>query len=854
MPVDLSLAWRLGRGRGLRPWLLVLCAAVGVAARVAVGTLVGALERAVTERARGLLAADLEISGVRPLEAARRATLAGLLPPGSRTQRQETLTTMARAGARVRPVQLHAVDPGYPFFGELATREQGPGTIGAGPLAGEEPAVLVHPELLVQLGIQVGGRLRLGGLELVVEGVLDRQPGVGAGFLAVGPVVLLRRRDLERTGLVTLGSRVRHAVLVALPDPAAAEAVVERLQQAWGLDPEAPDATSSLRLVTTRDAERRVRGILDRFTDFLRLVSLAAMVLGGLGLASMTRVRVQEALPDGAVLAVLGAGPTRLLRLLGAQVLALASLGAGLGVLLGSALGNLALVVAGRQLSGFELSPGLDPAAMAWGGTLGILVAAGMALPALLALRERRPLEVLRDQPAASGAPGRSLRLLLVGGLGLWLVASLEVRSPWRGAWFAGALVAAALALRVMGAGVLGALVRLGRHPRPPFWVRLGLTNLARPGLRPEAALVTLGLTGLVFAVVGLTQASLLAELEPALRGDRAGLFLVDLQPDQEASLRELVAARGIEGVEVSPMVRARLVALDGAPLARGEGLTREASRRLAFQRREQHLGVRARLGPDEALVEGRWMPVAAGPEAPVEVSLEQRFAARIGVGLGARLTLDVQGVPLEARVTSLRRVRWTSFRPNFFMLVSPHALEGAPAVLVASVPVLPAARKAELLEALVERLPNVTAVDVERQLARVREVLGGVVQAVRVMGLACLAAGVLVLLGMGLASGAARRRDAALLRVLGARAATLEGAVLVEFAALGMAAGGLGVGLALPLTAALLRSFMDLDLVVQGAPLGAVVLLLGVLGAAAGWAACRGATRVEPLRVLRQE
>lgn len=851
-PAD--LAWRLVRRRPGRLVLAVVCVALGVATRVMVGHLLHRLERTVDGRVRDLLTADLEVSSTRAFTPDEEATLAAALPEGARLQPLESLVTMAHRARRSRPVQLLAVAPGYPWFGTLRVMQRpGPVRVGDQVLAGEAPQCLVQPELLEQLGAAVGETVRLGSLDVRVAGTLAEEPGVMPGGFGVGPRVLLPRHLLPGTGLVEFGSRVRHSRLIALEDPARAEGLAPELRRALGLGPPdtPPPATRPFRVRTGRDAAARVRRVFDRFADYLRLVALAAMLVGGMGVGAAARAHLASQRDAAALLGVLGAPPGEVARVGALQVLGAAALGAGAGAVLGLGLGELAGALV-EPTTGVPLAPGLSPLPPLVGAVLGLGAAMAFSRRAL-AEAVVPPAEALR---AAAGAPPPArLRLmdLLVFGIALWAAASLEARSVRRGLIFAFAAGAGALGLHLLAGGALALTARLGRWRRLPIGLRLGLGNLTRPGLRPRAGVVTLGFTALLFSLLVHLEASLRQELQLDRQGDVAGLFLIDVQEDQLPDLRALAEEQGLQGLSEGPIVLARLTAIDGAPISGGPGETRESQSRYRLRQREQRLSFRIEPGPDETLVAGTWLDGRAEDDAPVEVSVEARWARRVGVEMGQTLTFDVLGVSVVATVTSLRRVRWSSFRPNYFLLLSPHALRDAPKEYVASLPPLDTPARGRFLAALAERMPNVTAFDVGRQLDRVRGVLDQLFLAVRGMALACLLAGLVVVAGMGLAGARARRGDAALLATLGATPRELRRVVLGEFLALGLVAGVLGGALALGLASALIHQVFEIPVVLAPGRAAIVVAVAALTSAAAGWFACRKAAHAPPREVLRE-
>lgn len=853
------LAWRLSRGQTARLWLLVACVAIGIAARVCVGSFTGTVERALAREARPLLGGDLEIAANQPLTADKRSELDAALPAGSRIHGQLRFTTMGSCAenSRSRPVEVRAVDAGHPLAGGLQVADHRGDAHDVAPLFGDEPVAYVQRELLAQIGAVRGGTLRLGATSFRIVGELIDEPGLGANPFALGPRVLIARSRAEATGLVGALARVRHVLLVALPEPAGTEPVATALREQWKVAKDDPSGfggrvggESGIAIRTARQAQESVSRTFDRMTDWLRLVSLIALLLGGVGVAALVRGFVTEHLDAVATLQVLGARPNLVVRIFLVQAAAVGVVGGVLGGVIGTlAQDVLVMLLAGWLPAGSGMA--IDWRALGWGLVLSVGTAVGFAALPLAAVRGLRPLAVMRGDGSAGGGRLATalLGLVLLGAF--MAVAALEARSWVLGPMFVGILAAGSALNAGLGALVLSGIARL--KPRIfGFGVRHGLANLGRPGFRPVAALVALAAAAQLLATMTAHRASLDRELDISGRSGLPGFFAIDVQDDQVEEFRALLAREfKLADVALSPVVRARLTGINGNVPAAGGDATREAERNRFMRRREQNLSWRDK--PDdlgERLTAGHWMR----PDSrQIECSLEQRFAKNIGAKLGDTLSFDVQGVPVDAVVTSLRQVRWASLRPNFFVLLSPHALLGAPVMWIAAIPQVAEADRARLPGVLAQHFPNVTAFDIADTGARVTAVIDRVILAVRGVAALALVAGLAVLIGVALSTARARRTDAALIAVLGGGRRTLLTSLTAEFAALGLAATVLGAGQGI-LHAWAVAAWFELPLTV---PLGELALLAGSIALAAtiaGVLACRRAMSAPPLAVLRDE
>lgn len=852
--LTLRLAWRLARGQSARVWLLVACIALGVCARVCVGSFSGALERALVREARPLLGADLEIASNQPLSAAQDTDLREILPPGARTAQQVRFTTMALAqdSGRARTVEVRAVEPGYPLYGSVRVA---PSSLQE--LFGAEPVIFTQQELLDQLDVEVGGILRLGAEGFRIAGVISEEPGLGANLFAMGPRVLMARSRLSDTGLDGGGTRLRYARLLAL-DAGAVDQVVTTLRTRWALSERMNtgfggrvENEHGIALRTAAQASGSAARIYERVGDFLRIIALAALLLGGIGVASLMRGFLSESRDTVAVLQVLGATPGRVLRVFLWQSALVGLAGGVIGALAGSGLQNLLLIL-GRSYLPVAADLGMDLPAMAWGVVLGLGASVGFAALALVAVHGMRPAALLRDESTAGGG----WRAWVVG---ILLVAALLVVARYESrSWIIGPLMVLALLV----GGSLTALIcwpalYLPRHlarlvfSRHAFGLRHGLGNLTRPGFRPLAAVVAIAMAAQLLGAMATYRASVTADIESGGEGQRPGWFCLGLESDQVAEFTTVVRQHcGVEPL-LSPMVMARLKGINGTETKPVAGGTHEAQRDRFMRGREQRLSWRAELGADETIVAGRWMP-ATGEQ--VEASLEKRFAGNIGARLGDVLTLDIQGVSVKATVTSIRAVRWLNLRPNFFILLSPHALVDAPQAWIAAVPQPTDGRGAGLVAALATKFPNVTTFDIGELGGKLGTVVERISLAVRFLGAFCLGAGILVLIGIGIGTGRQRRGDAALVAVLGGTRRTLLTSISAEFATLSAIAAICGFTCGVLQTHVVFGFFLDLEVVEPWSELLVVALGIVVVGACSGLAACRSVFTHHPLAVLREE
>jgi putative ABC transport system permease protein len=855
------------RGQPSRAWLFAFCIAVGVSARVSVGSFLASLDQALALESRSLLTADLEVASGSPLSPAQEALLKAQLPAGTQRVDRISLLTMAASlpskgqkSGRSRLVQLGAVGPGYPLAGHLTVIGAQGQTLDGQALQGK-PWAFVQSDLLTQLGLKLGDPVRVGDRQLVLAGLIVDEPGLGAGAFSLGPRMLIGLDQARATGLTGFGSRVSYEALFGIPDPLQGEALAKAVKQALGVKDRprfrgmAP-ARDSLSVRGTKDAAQEIRRFFERLADFLNLVSLMALLLGGIGVASVTRGFVRESAVQLGVLRSLGASPATVTALFAWQAAWLGLLGG----FLGSGAGILLQFSLPRLLADFlplALKAAFSPASLAWGLGLGLFSALLFGVEPALVAESQSTAALLRDEEAGSRLPWPVWALRVGGALAFAGLAALEARSWTRGPGFFGALLLGALVLQGLAALVLPRLARLRSLPLP-FAGRQALANLGRPGLRAGATVVALGSAALLLGVLAVYQFSLLSELDPGRKGSPIpDLFMLDIQADQVEPLSAQILAYhpGVK-VEMSPMVRARYRGKLGEaePLsAPAEALvTREKEDEDHMRSREQNLSWRSALGPGEKIVQGRWMDVD-GQE--VEASVEEWYAQQLHAKLGDILRFDVQGVEVQARVTSLRTVDWGSFRPNFFILISPWALKDAPQTWVGSVSgVGGAQQRGDLQAAISARFSNLTLFDMALGMQKILNILNKIAAAIRLVAGFCLATGLVVLAGLGLATARSRRGEAALLKVLGAGRGQLLAGVGLEFGLLSALASIFGLGLALAFGWVLMVKVIELPFAVPWLPLAQLGLVFTLTGAGVGLLSSWRVFQAKPADVLRED
>ncbi|MCI1147401.1 FtsX-like permease family protein [Stenotrophomonas maltophilia] len=829
-------AWRALRREALAGDLLTVFAALvlGVAVMTAVGTLVNRVNLALTGSAAEMLGGDLGIAGRDdpPQAFADEAQQRGLAHT-----RIASFGSVLFNGDASQMASIKAVQAGYPLRGTLRVRATPGGALIADAGMPPKGQAYADPRLLQGLGLKAGDDLEFGAGTLRIAGIIEAEPDSGGDLLTLSPTLLVNRADVEGTGLLGPGSRINYRLMFA----GAAEPIAALRQ--WLLP-----QVKGLRLLSVDDTQRGVRQAFDLAGRFLGLSALLAVLLAGVATALAANRFALRRIDQVAILRCLGARQRDILLGLALQLLMLAVPACALGIGLGMAAQEGLVQVLGSLVPQRLPLPEAMPALT--GAGIGLLLLFGFGLPPLLRLRGVPPMRVLNRSFAA--LPPASL-LAYVAALAASLLLAVQVTGDLKLAlWVLGGLAALALAAGAVGF-VLLQLLRGLQHRLHGNW-RLGLAALTRRRLLAVMQLVGLSLSLCALLLLAVTGPGLLQQWRERLPADTPNYFLINIQPEQRDGVLAALRGLGAGDASIEPMATGRLIAINGKPPLRVDQAAAEGNganngpREDDDENRPLNFSWRSSFPPANALLEGRFWQ--AGSTA-AEASVETGWARRYGAHLGDRITISVGEQQREFTVTSIRKADWNTFRPNFFVLLNPNAVGDTPHNLLSAFH-LPSSNAAGLGE-LVRAQPNLSLLDVDAVISQVRDVMERVAQAVQLVMVFSLLAGVLVLLAALQATAGERRYDSAVLRTLGATRRQLRGAVLVEFGALGTLAALLAVGAAAAIGVAVSQKVFELPLL----PPWPGLLIGGVVGIGlsllAGWWGTRAILHTPPALALRE-
>jgi putative ABC transport system permease protein len=830
--------WRAGELR-----FLLVALIVAVSALSAVGFFVDRMRTALNRDAHQLIGADLLVNADQPIRAAwrREAERRGLLLADT-----VTFPSMAQAGAGDASVaqlaSVKAVSTGYPLRGQMritTNADDASDALGARTTSIPAPGtVWVDANLLVSLKTRVGDTIQLGDKRFTIAQLIASEPDRGASFANFAPRVMLAMDDLPATHLVDNFARVTYRMQVAAPSNNELARVDD--YERWLRAQIDGGRVKGVRIESLENGRPEMRATLDRADRFLSLVALLSAMLAAVAVAMAARRFMQRHLDACAMLRCLGMTQNQvgLMYLIEFALVGLA--GSVLGVLLGFAAHYVLLELVGRLVT-TDLPPvALLPALQ--GVATGLLLLVGFALPPVLQLRNVPHNRVIRreqaaPQPMALATYGIGIAAFLA--LLLWQVGDPKLALITGGGFLGGFGVFA-----LVGWLALYLLRQLRGVSSGQGW-RFAITSLQRRPGATVVQIVSLALGLMALLLLTVVRGDLMNAWRLSTPADAPNRFIINIMPDQKDDVARRIAAAGVASPVLYPMIRGRLVAVNGEPVT-PQTYRSEDARRLAD--REFNLSTMTQVPQQNEIVQGQWFTDGPGV---AEASVEQGIARTLHLKLGDVMRFDMAGQVVDAKVTSLRKLEWGSMRANFFVIINPSAMQNAPQTFMTAFH-LPQ-RGAALANSLTRAYPNLTVVDVSGIIRQLQEVLDQVVTAVEFLFLFTLASGVLVLYAALMGSQAERTREAGLLRALGATRGQLAQAQRIEFLLVGAlsgllaASGAAGLGWALAKYQFKFPWSFEPGVWAAGLVAGAVCALIG------GWLGLRNVLRQPPLQTLRE-
>jgi putative ABC transport system permease protein len=883
----LRMAWRETRGAWRHFLYFFACIAIGVGALVGVSLFGTNMEHAVTKEARGLLGGDLEIRLTRPLSLAGQGVLDSL---GERDMVFTHVSELVAMAARATPgpaatqstqiIELKAVESAYPLYGAIRL----------------DPAqsldLLLHPDehrcgglscfgavvqesLLIRMGLSVGDRLKIGHAMFLITGIVRTEPDRMANAFTLGPRVMVAQEGLRAAELIKPGSRVRERYLVKIAADMPLEPLRSELRDRLEAD--------SARVSSYRTSQSQLRQFLEQLSRYLGLIGLTALFIGGLGVGTSIHAFLRDKLRTIAILKAVGADSATVVSAYVVQAIFLGCIGSLAGILLGIALQRglpplAAALFASDLLEQLGVSSELSQSSI-WpllkGALLGLLSTLLFTLWPLLKIRDIHPGVIFRrdaEQATVELETPQSRWWVRWGLTDRWnvgtagvIILGLCALSLWQaGSWSIGLLFIGAISLAIAALFVCARMfVRgLAWAPMPRVLsLRYALGNVVRPGSQATGIMVAIGIGVMAIVTVSLVEQALLQQIQENRPADAPTFFFIDIQPDQAKEFVSLVDQQiGRARPELTPLVRSRLHAIDGHVVTAEEGMEKDDKRtegkeergKQWYLTREYVLTFLEQLPKDNQLVKGAWWKPGQ-VFLTAQVSVEEEAAIHLGLAIGSIVEFDIQGATVAAEVSSIRKVDWGNFSTNFYMILSPGALEGAPFTYVGTVGVS-SQEEVPLQQAVVASFPNVTAIHIGDVLDSFARVLDRLSLAIRALALFCLLAGGVVMAAALAATRYRRLYESVILKALGATRGLIARAFAIEYVLLGAVAGLIGLALGTVLSWAVLQYVFDLPWSIHPRVLGIGLLLTMLLTLIVGFASTYRILGQPPLAVLRHE
>ncbi|MBA3646531.1 MAG: FtsX-like permease family protein, partial [Gemmatimonadaceae bacterium] len=748
--------------------------------------------------------------------------------------------------------QVRGVTANYPFYGQIVTQPAGQWQrLTTGPYA------IVDPSLLTSLNAKVGDTLRLGFGTFTIIASVEDAPGSSGMSDVFGARVYIPAKYVAETQLLVFGSTADRQVLLKLKPGVDADKFIKPLKK--------PLDSAQMRYRTVTQAEALTAEAIQNLTNFIGIVGLVALLLGGIGVASGVRAFVARKIDTVAILRCLGASSGQVLAIYVTQAAAMGLVGALMGAALGVLI-QFAIPLALKSVLPVDVHVTFVPQAVLTGLLVGGWTALIFALRPLLALRNVSPLQTLRRDTDAdvlrmrwSDAPRMMVNVALVASV--VLIAFLRA-SNWKEALAISAATGFAILALVACAALLSYGARQVLRRGWPYVVRQGIANLYRPGNQTRAVVLALGFGAFLVTTLYIVHDNVLRRFNATATASRGNVVFFDIQEDQERGMEKVIRDAGATIAQVSPMVTMRISAINGksvteiiaAKTKADSAKPRRNRAPLGLYRREYRSTFRDSLTSGETIVKGKWFTSRAhlGPGDTAYVSAEESAAAALGLKIGDVITWNVQGLDVPARVSSLRKVKWTAFQPNFFMVFEPAALEAAPKQFILLTQVEDKDRVVALQRASVDAYPNVSSLDLSSIRKTVEKIMSKVSLAIRFIALFSLGISIPVLFSAVSATRRDRLREGVLLKTLGASRGQVARILLVEYALLGALGAAAGMVLAIGAGFAVVHFLFKAPFT---APLGgasAIALGTMTLVVTIGLIAGREVFRETPITALR--
>lgn len=839
---ELFRSWRFGL-------FFIFNLSLGLTGFVSLEAFNTALEQQIQANAKSILSADLAVAARREMTEQEVATMRSLLPAKSEESTVYEFFAMLNSKKGSRLIMVKAIDSSYPFYGGLELQS------GQRIIYGSEKEILsdskawIYPELKSQLGLDVGDEIQIGKLNLKVSDLVTKDETQTFRAASLAPRVFINRALLPQSGLIQFGSTFSMAYLFKLPAEVSVDSLKDQLYKSL-VDPQ-------IIVQTPQSAGEDSGRQLGYLSDYLGLVALVALFMSALGAAYIYRLFLSTRMGEIAILRTLGLQSHQavIVYVLQASMLGLLATVPTLVV------SNTVLPLLSRLLASFtpfSLQPHVGVEAFIISLLMAVFGSLVVSLPYLVKIYDLKAAKLFSEEKFSAG-DGSFRFWTFLPALILFLLLAVFKAHSWKiGSLFVGSILSVIVVLLLIGfiTVKLAATLRSNRY----WYFRYSFLSLSRRAGASIAVFVALGLGALLVNILPQLKNSLQAEFQVEGRSKIPSLFMFDIQDEQLEGVRNLLAQNNVQALGLSPLVRARILKVNGQDYERqrenGGFKTREEENEARFRNRGVNLSYRDNLSDSEILVEGHSFSGVFNPQKQkrAELSVEYKFAERMGLKLGDVLAFDVQGVEVEGEIINLRKVKWTSFQPNFFILFQPGVLEEAPKTFIAAIPSLGDAKRTRMQNEFAEKFSNVSVVDVVRTVDDVLKMGEKMSWSLELMAFLALLTGYIVLFSIVRSQIKLRRWELNMLKILGASEKEVSKFILNEFAYLSFLAAFFGAFLSVLVSFSLNQFLFESEFKLSWEqPLISVVIITAV-SLLISFLASLDIVRERPLKILREE
>ena len=833
------MAWRDSRRNRSRLLLFLSSIILGIAALVATFSFGYNLQHDINDQAKALVGADLVIDYNRKPDPQMQHMLDSL---GNQRSRERTFASMIyfikNQGTRL--VQMKALEGNYPYYGRLETMP-----VEAGLHFGKGRQALVDKTLMLQYGASIGDSIKIGELSFVISGILIKSPGRNEMSTTAAPPVYIPLRYLDQTGLIQKGSRIDYRYYYKYDSTKDIQKLVS------ALEPRLEQAGMDYETVETR--KKNTSRAFDDFTQFLTLISFVSLLLGCIGVASAIHIYIREKMSSIAILRCLGVRSSQTFSIYLIQVAGIGFIGSFLGAVLGTVIQQVLPVVL-KDLLLFQPTTTISFLAITQGIILGLFITLLFALLPLISVRNISPLNSLR----LSVEPSDSIRDPLKWCLYALILFFITAFSRWqmhswrKAAVFSGSILVAFLFLIL----VARLLMWLARRVIPSYWNylwRQGFANLYRPNNQTIVLIITIGLGAAFIGTLYSVQSMLIKRVSVSSGVQQPNMLLFDIQPGNKEAVVSMTKQYGLPVLQQIPIVTMRIENINGIDAAKALKDSTDSIPRRAFET-EQRVTYRDSLLGTEKITAGKFEPAVKAPGDTALISIEDRYASRIHIKIGDRITFNVQGVLVPTIVGSLRQIDYRRVQPNFRIVFPRGILETAPQFYVLLTHVPSSEVSAHFQQAMVRNYPNISMIDLELILNVLNDLLDKIGFVIRFMAAFSICTGLVVLIASVLISKYQRIQESVLLRTLGASRRQMLIITSLEFFFLGALGAGTGIILSLAGSWALAKYSFESSFSPEWLPL--IVLFMGISGITIliGIFNSREILNKPPLEILRKE